>query len=126
VGFWFLVILTVLVTGVFARELWRAAAPGLRARRRRAKLEGELERRTESALDAPGATPERAVVLPSASVVEVRAASESCPVCGERSFVERHVVETFGGRALRVVWLKCKRCGHRRPFYAQIDAPVVN
>ena len=108
-GFWFLVILTVLVTGVFARELWRAAAPGLRARRRRAQLEGELERRTESALDAPGATPERAVVLPSASVL-----------------VERHVVETFGGRALRVVWLKCTRCGHRRPFYAQIDAPVLN
>lgn len=125
-GFWFLVIAAVAVGALFARELWRLIAPALQAKRARSELSREAEARTEEALEAPGATPDQAVSVPSASVVEVRAASEPCSVCGERVFVERHVVESFGERRLRVVWLKCKRCGHRRPFYAHVDAPVLH
>jgi hypothetical protein len=112
---------------MLGRELWRGLSPLIRQRRDRRRLEAQIEERTEDALRAPGATPDNPVEVGSASVVETRATSSPCPVCGSRVHAERHVVETIGDRRLRVVWLHCRRCGHRRPFYVHIaESPAVH
>ncbi len=117
------VILTLVL--LLVRELWRGLSPSLRRALDRRAREAAIADRTEETLRAPGATPDNPVEVTSASVVEARAASETCVVCGERIHVEAHAVERIGGRLLRVVHLACRRCGHRRPFYIHIAEPEV-
>ncbi|HJL19324.1 MAG TPA: hypothetical protein RMH99_26905 [Sandaracinaceae bacterium LLY-WYZ-13_1] len=122
------VLFTVAVGALFFllfRELWRFAGPRLRATRDRRAREAAIDARTEEALGTGGATPDRAVSVRSASVVEARATSDPCVVCGGNVVSEGHAVETFGERRLRVVRLACRRCGHRRPFYVHIEAAPV-
>lgn len=99
------------------RAVWRrtreVAVKAGRAREAAAKV--------EEALALPGATPDRAVEVTSASVIEAQAASQPCPVCDSAMRVESHTVDTtLAEEPLRVVTLACKRCGHRRPWYARV------
>lgn len=87
----------------------------------RAGIEREAAARIEEATALPGATPERAVEVVSASVIEAQAAAQPCPVCEHGMRVEGHAVDTtLAEEPLRVVTLACKRCGHRRPYYARV------
>ena len=99
------------------RALWRRSrAVAVKAERAR-----EAAAKVEEALALPGATPERAVEVVSASVIEAQAAAQPCPICEHGMRVESHTVDTtLAEEPLRVVVLTCKRCGHRRRWYARV------
>lgn len=72
----------------------------------------------------PGGGPERPIEVASASVIEPHAASLPCAACGEVGVrVEEHAaVTTDGARRLRVVHVRCPRCGAARPLYFRIGS----
>lgn len=72
----------------------------------------------------PGGSPERPIDVESASIVEPRARSLTCPLCeGEHEVVEHAAVTTPRG-ALREARLRCRRCGSRRSLWFRL--PIVN
>ncbi|HVU04644.1 MAG TPA: hypothetical protein VHE30_22975 [Polyangiaceae bacterium] len=74
-------------------------------------------------LREPGGSAERAIVLESPSVVEPRARSVPCPLCGgEQEVVEHAAVSTDQG-TLREARLKCRRCGSRRSLWFRVALP---
>lgn len=68
-----------------------------------------------SALEAGGAA-DRPITVVSASVIEPHAASIPCAACGESVRVEEHRAES----SLRVVRVRCARCGVARDLFFQI------
>ncbi|WP_394825267.1 hypothetical protein [Pendulispora albinea] len=70
-----------------------------------------------------GGTPERAILVPSASVVETHARSLPCVACGATVRVEEHTAEEHGGARLRVARVVCVQCGSKRALYFQIALP---
>lgn len=79
-----------------------------------------------AALEAGGA-PDRPIDVESASTIEVHAQSTPCASCGEQGVrVEEHTAETIGERRLRVVKVKCPRCGVRRDVYYRIGTPLLS
>lgn len=74
-----------------------------------------------------GGAPERPIDVESASTIEVHAQSTPCASCGEHGVrVEEHTAETIAERRLRVVKVKCPRCGVRRDVYYRIAAPMLS
>ena len=92
-----------------------------RARRRRAPpLSDDLARLARA---APGGRPADALEVPSTSVVEDRAVSFPCHVCGESAMQALdHQVEEIGGERLRRVRVGCDRCGAERQLYVRVMA----
>lgn len=77
-----------------------------------------------AALEVGGA-PDRPIDVESASTIEVHAASIPCASCGEQGVrIEEHTAETIDDRRLRVVRLRCPRCGVRRDVYYRIAAAL--
>jgi hypothetical protein len=68
-----------------------------------------------SALEAGGAA-DRPIVVVSASVIEPHAASIPCAACGAGVRVEEHRAEA----SLRIVRVRCPRCGVARELYFRI------
>jgi len=54
------------------------------------------------------------------AVVESRAESDPCPVCGRRVYVDEHAAEIHAGNSLRVVRVSCRFCGHRQERFYRI------
>ena len=105
-----------------------------RARTQRREAERDARklaeaRRKLAALEA-GGSPERPVEVVSASTIEPQAQSTACVVCDAPSMrIDEHVVETHGasadgGRRLRVVRVRCPRCGDRREIYFRIGTTL--
>jgi hypothetical protein len=72
----------------------------------------------------PGGSPERPVVLVSASQVEVHARSLRCTRCEAELRIEEHVAREVAGQRLRLVKMMCPRCGTRREAWFRLEAPL--
>lgn len=96
-----------------------------RARTERREAEREAHKLARNrlklaALEA-GGTPERAIDVTSASVIEVHAKSTPCAACGEPNIrIEEH--EARGG--VRELTVLCSRCGVRRKVYYRIGTEL--
>lgn len=75
------------------------------------------------AAELPGADPSRPIHVRSPAVIEGRAERWPCPVCEGDMRSQGQQVETLGGRRLRVVQLRCVRCGFARPAYFSLEQP---
>jgi DNA-directed RNA polymerase subunit RPC12/RpoP len=67
-----------------------------------------------------GGSPSRPIEISSASLVEVTAEGTACPRCGGRMRVEEHLAQTLGGVPLRIAWVRCSTCGHKRAIHFRI------
>ena len=85
----------------------RAAAKVAQDRERLARLE-------------PGGDPARPLDVESASQVEPHALALACLRCAGSMRLEEHAVETVDDQRLRVVRLRCPRCGSRRGVWFRI------
>ncbi len=93
-----------------------------RAKEREAR---ELVRaRQKLALLESGGSAERPIEVPSSSVIEPRASSLPCPLCGGGVAIADHQARTVGGRSLRVVSVICQRCGVGRQRWFRIGSPL--
>ncbi|EYF06627.1 hypothetical protein [Chondromyces apiculatus] len=87
------------------------------------KLAQDLERLWKL---GPGGTPERPIVLASASQVEVTARGTRCPLCQGELRVEEHAAETVAGSRLRVAHVRCVACGSRRAIWFRLATEMLN
>lgn len=92
-------------------------------RERERQLQKAVREREKLARALPGGTPERPIDVPSASVVEVQAKSQKCPLCGGELRVEEHAAKPIAGELLRVVRVRCFQCGVPRELFFRL--PVV-
>ena len=72
----------------------------------------------------PGGSPEDPLIVSTAAVIESRASSQLCPDCGGPLAVHEHRADMAA--QLRVVELRCKRCGAPSTQYFSIVAPLPN
>jgi predicted RNA-binding Zn-ribbon protein involved in translation (DUF1610 family) len=91
----------------------RRSAKDVRDRERLARLES-------------GGTPEHPIDVISASLVEAKARSMVCPVCGAFVRVDEHAARSINEVPLRLAHVSCPMCGHRRVVYFAIRAPLPN
>jgi hypothetical protein len=98
-------------------------------RKRPRTLRREEERRARAlvrdkqrlaALEAGGA-PDRPIAVTSASVVDVRARSIPCPLCGGELRLDEHKAQSALLRELR---MSCVRCGVARSLWFRIGSPL--
>lgn len=125
-GGYLLLTAVAVVFAMLVRELWRGLAPRVSHAVQRGAVEQERRAREADALAAPGGAPDRPIEVASASVVEARATSDPCIVCGKPVYLEEHAVETHGGQLLRAVRVECRFCGHERTLYFRIAEPMVH
>ena len=85
-----------------------------------------LRDRERLALLEAGGTAERPCELESASLVEPRAKSLACLRCDSGTHIETHTAEQCAGRLVRVVCLRCPRCGYRRTVYFHVRPLQAN
>lgn len=97
----------------------RKSARNQRRARERAQAKLVARRQRLAALE-PGGSPERPLDVESASLIEVRAEATPCLRCEGRPRVDEHRAETAGEQRLRVVTVRCSRCGEQRIFYFRI------
>lgn len=71
----------------------------------------------------PGGSPDRAIEVVSASVIEVQAKSTPCPVCGGEQRIDEHDAIAIEGVPLRILQMRCHLCGSKRALYFRITAP---
>jgi predicted RNA-binding Zn-ribbon protein involved in translation (DUF1610 family) len=95
------------------RAAGRQIAKDLRERERLARLE-------------TGGAPERPIEVISASLVEPRARSMPCPLCGAALRIDEHAARAIGGVPLRLVHVSCPMCGHKRVVYFVIVPALPN
>ena len=79
--------------------------------------------RQRLALLEPGGSAGRPIVVSSSSVVDLRAASHPCPLCGDSLRLVEHLARTAILRELRVA---CTRCGVPRSLFFRIGSPLAN
>lgn len=90
-------------------------------------LSRELRRDREHLLRLePGGSRERPIEVESASLVEPRAESVHCPVCGSAFAVEEHLALTTGGVRLREARVRCRQCGAQRSLWFRIVGPALH
>ena len=70
----------------------------------------------------PGGAAERPLVVPSASVIEMRALALGCARCGGELKLEEH--EALGG--LRRVRARCRACGARRDVWVRLAERMLS
>jgi predicted Zn finger-like uncharacterized protein len=70
-----------------------------------------------------GGSPDRPIEVASASVVEVRARSLSCPQCDGHYSVQDHRAPSAG---LRAVDVRCDLCGTRRTLWFRLGSTDPN
>ena len=94
------------------------------ARRTAERAARQLVRdRERLALCAPGGSRERAIEVPTSSVIEGRARSLPCPQCEGDYQIDDHQAPTAELRALEVV---CRRCGTSRTLWFRIAPARLN
>ena len=85
--------------------------------REQAKLVRERERLARL---LPGGSAERPIDISSASVIEVQAKSQPCPLCGGELRIDEHVARSVGAELLRVVRVRCNQCGAPRELFFRL------
>jgi hypothetical protein len=97
------------------------------ARRAALRTADKLVRQREKLLSLEaGGSPERPIDVESASVVEPRAASFTCPRCEVALRVEAHHAPSVEGMRLRQAEVSCPRCGQRRSIWFRLAGPSLN
>jgi hypothetical protein len=79
--------------------------------------------RQRLALLEPGGSAARPIVVTSSSVVDLRANSHPCPLCGDTLRIVEHVARTAILRELRMA---CTRCGVARSLFFRIGSPLAS
>src|SRR5262245_41681891 len=98
-----------------------------RARRASGRLHEKLVRNLDRlARLAPGGSPQRALVIDSPAVVEVRAVAKPCPLCGGAFRLEEHAAVEIDGVRLRVARIACTTCAIRRAIYFRLGEATVH
>jgi hypothetical protein len=72
---------------------------------------------------SPGGSPQRAIAVASAAVIEVRAAAMACPQCGGLYRLHEHTRPLPGVRRLDVA---CRQCSTPRALWFRIVEPALN
>jgi predicted Zn finger-like uncharacterized protein len=92
--------------------------------RRRWRVMRQLVRERERlAAMSRGGSPHNPIAVPSASVVEVRAASLTCPQCGASYRLHDHRAPAPGIRAVDVA---CRQCGVARTLWFRLLEAAPN
>jgi hypothetical protein len=91
-----------------------------RRREAREAVKDAARRLKVAALDVGGSA-ERPILVASASVIEPKAASQPCVVCGSAVRIEEHVA--LHEQDLRIVRVLCPACGVRREVFFGIARP---
>lgn len=91
----------------------RATAAATRTRARIAQLE-------------PGGSRDWPLVVPSAAVIEARAAATPCAHCAGPIKVIDHDARVMDDARRREVRARCQRCGRDRTLWFEIVAPAEN
>jgi hypothetical protein len=96
-----------------------------RADRREAARDAEKLAKVRARLAAlePGGSPDRPREIPTASLVEVEAASTRCLRCGGPVRVEEHTVVRHEQGLLRAADVSCTLCGRHRRLYYRLHEP---
>lgn len=99
-----------------------------RRRRALARAREKLAReRLRLSVHEPGGAPSRAIPIESASLVEPKARSTPCVVCGAEVAIEEHAAEVVDDVRLRIARVRCRECGQRRSIYFRIeDGTLLN
>ncbi|MEZ4398536.1 MAG: hypothetical protein R3B06_00850 [Kofleriaceae bacterium] len=95
------------------RQADRAVAAATKTRDRIARLE-------------PGGSAAWPITVPSAVVIEARAAALPCARCGGPLVVTAHDAQAAGDVRRRVVHARCNRCSAPRTVWFEVVAPVDN
>lgn len=74
----------------------------------------------------PGGSPQNALEVPSASVVEQVTESVACLRCGASVRADDHRALVLGARRLRVVTSVCIQCGAARVWYFRLGTPLAS
>ncbi len=82
--------------------------------------------RAATVLARPGMLPDDPLVVSSSSAIEPIAAALTCPLCDGGRHVREHLVETWSGRHLRRVTLRCAACGRDGDVYLRIETVGTN
>ncbi|MCW5808154.1 MAG: hypothetical protein KIT31_37740 [Deltaproteobacteria bacterium] len=85
----------------------------------------DRQRNSRELLASAGGSPQRPMVVPSASVIEGRAARSPCPHCGP-DFEARVIEHTRPAPRLRRVDIACRQCSLPRTLWFTIAAPELN
>jgi hypothetical protein len=92
--------------------------------RRRQKASEKLVLTRSKLLDLePGGSPAHPIDVPTAALVEPKAASVACPRCSEPFEIEAHEAHSDEHGRLREAKLRCRICGLRRSLFFRIVAP---
>jgi hypothetical protein len=99
-----------------------------RAERRAAgrQLAKDLRQRERLAFLEVGGAPERPIEVVSASVVEPKARSMPCPLCGAAIRIDEHAARVVDDVPLRLVRVSCPMCGHDRVVHFVIVPALPN
>lgn len=97
-----------------------------RARTERRKMDRDREKladaREQLARISPGGSPERPLVVESASVVEPRALALGCARCGGELRLEDHAAV----QGLRRVRARCRPCGAVREVWLRLEERLLS
>lgn len=73
---------------------------------------------------APGGSPDRPIVVSAPSVIEVRARSLPCPLCGGSLRIDDQAATVSEGRVLTELRVSCAACGIARSLYFRTGSPL--
>ena len=76
--------------------------------------------------ESPGGSPERAIAVSSASVIDNKARGFRCGRCEGELELRDHQAEFRGNTQLRRVDLICRSCFHPRRVWFSLGAPSAN
>ena len=107
-----------------AKKPKKKRARTLRRAESRARAKEIADRLTLASLE-PGGRAERPLQVPTAALVETRAAALGCPACDSPARALSHDALEVDGVSLRHVVTRCTECEHEREVWVRIvvDAP---
>lgn len=83
----------------------------------------EVEVRRKLFQASEGGTPDRPILVSSASVIEARARDLLCPVCGGQTSIRQHEAVRTGVKRLRKIERTCMACGEASTLYFELALP---
>ena len=106
----------------------KSGKPRARTARRAAERAAEAATRTRDRIARlePGGSRDWPIVVPSAVVIDARAAALPCTHCGGPLKVLDHDAAVIGDARRREVRARCQRCSRDRVVWFEIVAPAEN
>jgi hypothetical protein len=101
-----------------------ARRPRTERRQQERALRKEVAARAKLASAAPGGAADRAIRVPSASVIAVQARSTPCVQCAGELELLSETVPPSSAPALRLARLRCRLCHTARELWFRIEAPL--